>query len=148
PTLAWWPGHVPAGSVCREPASTMDLFATFHQLAGIDLPTDRELDSHDLTPLLHGKNKNSREALFYYRAYNLMAVRVGPFKVHYMTQDAYGPGAREPVVHDPPVVFNLEEDPGEKFNVANQHPEVIEQARQIVERHQRKLKPAPSQLEL
>ena len=147
PTIAWWPQTVAAGSVSLQVASTMDIFATVHRLAGIPLPQDRILDSHDLSPVLRGQGDSTREALFYYRAYNLMAVRVGPWKVHYMTQDAYGPGSRKAVTHDPPLVFQLEHDPSEKFNVAKDHSAVIARAADIVKAHRVQLKPALSQLE-
>ena len=76
-----------------------------------------------------------------------MAVRVGPWKVHYQTQDAYGPGSRQAVNHNPPLVYHLEHDPSEKFNVAKTHPEVIAQAAEVVAKHRAELKPALSQLE-
>ncbi|MCA9124789.1 MAG: sulfatase [Planctomycetaceae bacterium] len=148
PTLAWWPGQIKPGSISRDVASTMDIFATIHARAGIDLPVDRVLDSHDLTPVLRGEGPSSREVLFYYRAYDLMAVRKGPWKMHLMTQDAYGPGAREPKKHDPPLLFNLEHDPGERFDVAAQNGEILKSLQADVAAHQAALDPAPSQLEL
>lgn len=148
PTLAWWPGQIRPGSVCRDVASTMDLFATCHALAGIEVPSDRVLDSHDLTPVLRGKGSSSRRVLLYYRAYQLMAIRKGPWKMHLMTQDAYGPGAREAKVHDPPLLFHLGVDPGETRNVAHQHSEVLDELLQEVEIHKKNLEPAESQLEI
>ena len=41
PTIMWWPEHIPAGSVCDELATTMDLLPTFAQLAGGEPPHDR-----------------------------------------------------------------------------------------------------------
>ncbi len=148
PTLAWWPGQIKPGSVSRDVASTMDIFATLHALAGIDLPTDRVLDSHDLTPVLRASGPSSREALFYYRAYQLMAVRKGPWKMHLMTQDAYGPGSREPQKHDPPLLFNLDHDPGEKLNVADKNSAAIQMLQAEIVAHQATVEAAPSQLEL
>ena len=48
PTLAWWPGQVPAGSVCDEIASTMDFLPTFVRLAGAEIPDDRIIDGKDM----------------------------------------------------------------------------------------------------
>jgi len=148
PTLAWWPGRITAGSIGREVASTMDLFATLHALGGVELPQDRTLDSYDLTPVLLGEGTSGRELLFYYRAYNLMAVRKGPWKMHLMTQDGYGAGARQPVTHDPPLLFHLEHDPSESVDVAARHPDVIQQILADVKVHQAEMQPASSQLEL
>lgn len=150
PTLAWWPSHVKAGSVNREVASTMDIYATVHALANIPLPGDRVLDSYDLSPLLLGQGKSNRELLFYYRGYNLMAVRKGPWKLHLVTQDAYGAGSRQPVRHDPPLLFNLEVNPSESDaqNLAGAHPDIISEILLDVQAHRVRLEPAPSQLEL
>lgn len=146
PTLAWWPGHVKPGSTTQQVASTMDIFATACQLSGAKLPDDREMDSYDLTPVLLGTGKSKRELLFYYRGFDLMAVRKGPWKLHFMTQNAYG--QREPVKHDPPILFNLHVDPGENWNVADKHADVVEDILKDVETHREKMKFAPSQLEL
>ena len=75
-----------------------------------------------------------------------MAVRKGPWKMHLMTQNAYG--QREPVKHDPPQLYHLDHDPGENYELGKQNPEVIEDLIKEVKKHQQELKPAPSQLEL
>ena len=147
PTIAWWPGQVKPGSISRDAASTMDIFATLHALAGIDWPSDRVFDSHDLSSVLRGTGPSSREVLLYYRAYNLMAIRKGPWKMHLMTQDAYGPGAREAKQHDPPLLFNLEHDPSEKTNIAGKHLEVVTNLRQEIKTHLATLEVMESQLE-
>ena len=122
PTLAWWPGHIPPGTVSAGLASTMDIFATVHSLLKINLPTDRVLDSYDMTPMLLGQGPSHRKLLFYYRGYRLMAVRKGPWKLHFITQAGYG---EKPRPHDPPLLFQVEQDPSEKYDVAAKHPEVV-----------------------
>src|SRR5262249_37216972 len=37
PCIARWPGRIPAGSTCREPAMTIDLFPTIAKLIGAPL---------------------------------------------------------------------------------------------------------------
>jgi arylsulfatase A-like enzyme len=145
PTIAWWPGTIAAGRTSNELASTMDLFATVHSLLELPLPTERTLDSRDLRPLLLGTGGSSRKAFFYYRGTKLMAARVGPWKAHFMTQDGYGQPA--PEMHDPPLLFNLEIDPAEQFDMSGKHVEVIAEIRQAVAQHVAELQPAPSQLE-
>ncbi|MFP6613472.1 MAG: sulfatase/phosphatase domain-containing protein, partial [Pirellulales bacterium] len=142
----WWPGKIKAGSVSHQVASTMDIFATAQRLVGVEPPSDRTLDSFDLSPVLFNNGPSKRRLLFYYRGYNLMAVRKGPWKAHFMTQAAYG--QQKPEQHDPPILYHLEHDPSETQNLADKHAEVIADIRKEVESHKRKLKPAPSQLEL
>ena len=144
PTVAWWPGTIPAGSVSAEISSTMDIFATAHDIAGIDLPNDRELDSINLMPILTG-GKGDRETYFYYRGYRLMAIRHGSWKMHFMTQNAYG--QPQPVTHEVPLLFNLDVDPSESQNLAEKHPEIIEKLTAIAKEHMDSAEPAPSQLE-
>ncbi len=146
PTIAWWPGKIKAGSVSHQVASTMDIFATAQRLVGVEPPSDRTLDGFDLSPVLFYNGSSKRRLLFYYRGYNLMAVRKGPWKAHFMTQAAYG--QQKPEQHDPPILYHLEHDPSETQNLADKHAEVIADIQKEVESHKRKLKPAPSQLEL
>ena len=102
----------------------MDLFHTFSKIAGIPLPDDRILDSHDLSPLLFEKEKTSREQLFYYRGTQLYAVRYGAYKAHFITQGEYGQfGGKEE--HNPPLLYNLNHDPSEQFDIAEAHPEIL-----------------------
>lgn len=145
PTLAWWPGTIPAGAVATELASTMDIFATAHEIADIDMPTDRVMDSHNLMPILTQTGSSTRKQLFYYRGYNLMAVRQGPWKMHLMTQNAYG--QPEPIVHQRPLLFQLDHDPSEKHDLGEDQPEVIKQLQQAVAAHKAAMKPADSELE-
>jgi arylsulfatase A-like enzyme len=145
PGIAWWPGKIPAGSVCHEIASTMDLLPTCAKFAGAKVPEDRTIDGLDIMPLLTGTGAVAREAFIYYRGTQLFAARVGPWKAHYLTQPAYGAPKAEP--HDPPLLYNLQADPGESYDVAAQHPEILAQIAAAVEHHQATVQPVPNQLE-
>ena len=43
--------------------------------------------------------------------------------------------------HDPPLLFELGPDPGEKFNVATNHPDVIADIQREVDKHRASLAP-------
>ncbi len=144
PGIAWWPGRIRAGVVQREMATTMDLFVTSAKLAGATPPQDRPLDGLDISPLLFGTGTVEREAFFYYRGDKLYAARVGPWKAHYITRAAYGAGQPEP--HDPPLLFHLGRDPGERFDLAAENPDVLAKIAAAVERHRATVQPAPCQL--
>jgi len=82
PTLAWWPGRVPAGSVNDAVAATIDLLPTFVALAGGTVPATPVIDGRDITPILMGQSKESaREAHYYFASYDLQAVRQGRWKL-------------------------------------------------------------------
>ncbi|MHC4202545.1 MAG: sulfatase family protein, partial [Planctomycetota bacterium] len=84
PTVAWWPGTIPAKSVCDEIATAMDLLPTFAGLGGGKVPDDRVIDGKDIAPLLFGKPnaKSPYKAFFYYKQNKLQAVRSGAWKLH------------------------------------------------------------------
>lgn len=147
PTIMWWPGTIAAGKPTLELGSTMDLMATFAALAGAALPTDRVLDSLDLSSVLHSQGPSPRGHLFYYRAYELMAVRMGPWKVHYQEQGSYGTLPTKLTKLEQPKLYHLEHDPGESYNMANDHADVLRQMQELVDRHRSTLQPAKSQLE-
>ncbi|MEX2176615.1 MAG: sulfatase [Pirellulaceae bacterium] len=144
PALAWMPGKVLAGTVSAELASTLDLLPTICALADCELPVDRPLDGYDLSPLCAGQ-KGPRGEMFYYRGFELMAVRLGPWKAHFKTQSGYGQPQVEK--HDPPLLFHLEHDPSEKYNVAAANPQVLSEIESLAEKHRASLVPAPSQLD-
>lgn len=144
PGIFWWPGHIPAGGTQHQTACNMDLFTTCITLAGGKTPTDRVIDGIDLSPVLFGGGTVERP-FFYYRGQQLYAVRLGPWKIHYITRSGYGQEA--PAMHNPPLVFHLPSDPGEKFDVGAKNAKIIADAAQAVERHRSKLKVAPTQLE-
>ena len=146
PAIAWWPGRISPGTVSHALSTTMDLYATALSLAGAPLPDDRELDGVDVSPVLFGEKDQVRETVFYYRGMQLFAARKGPWKAHFITQDAYGGGG--PVSHDPPQLYNLDHDPAEKYNVAADNPGVIEEIGRVVERHRATVKPVPSLLRI
>lgn len=144
PTIFWSPGNITAG-VVDELGTTMDLFTTFSSMAQIPLPEDRIIDGFDLSPVLLDKQESPRKTVYYYRGRELFAVRQGAYKAHFITQGSYGPPQR--VEHEPPLLFNVEVDPSEQFDIAAEHPEIIEQIRQVVAEHEANLVPGEDQLQ-
>lgn len=147
PTICWWPGTIPAGQVSAELGTTMDIYSTSLALAGAELEKDRIVDGYDLTESLKGNAKSPRDIVCYYRGTRLMALRKGPWKAHFATQESYT-GNNKLNEHDPPVLYNLEVDPSEKWDVAARHPEVIAEIKAAADAHQKTVVAVPSQLEI
>jgi len=145
PTIFWWPGRIPP-KVQMDMGTTMDLLPTFCSLAGVQPPEDRQLDGVDLSGVLTGQSNDSpRNMVYYWREAELFAVRVGPWKAHFITQGCYGIGpARE--VHEVPELYHLESDPSESYNVAKLHPDVIERLKRVAEEHKNSIEPHEDQL--
>lgn len=85
-----------------------------------------------------------RNEVFYYRGTRLYAMRLGAYKAHFVTRSGYG--GEDPTIHDPPLLYNLEHDPEEEHDIAEDHPEVIRQIRTAVDRHRDSIEPAVDQL--
>lgn len=124
PLIARWPGQVPAGEVCSEVITLMDLLPTFAYLAGTQPPGDRGIDGHDIRPLLFGQPNAASpyEAFFYYFRDQLQAVRQGPWKL-YLPRER----TSEILTKQGTRLYNLVEDPQEKTDVAAEQPEVLNQ---------------------
>lgn len=116
PFIARWPGHIPAGRVCREVASNLDLLPTLVRLAGGRLP-DRPLDGRDMLGLLTGERSRNVRPFLYYNGEQLQAIRSGRWKLHL----ARRAGARE----RPPELYDLSEDVSETRSLADSYPEVV-----------------------
>jgi arylsulfatase A len=143
PCVMWWPGKIKP-AVVQEMGATMDLYTTIIKLAGAEVPPDRVVDGLDLRPVLFGTGPSPRHTMFYYRGTELYAVRKGPYKAHFITHSGYR--GDKPVKHDPPVLYNHEHDPSEKYNIAKDRPDVIADILNEVKRHRATLTPAEDQL--
>ena len=135
PAIFWWPGTVRPG-VVFDMGSNMDIFVTATKLAGGDVPTDRVIDGVDLRGPLRGTARSPRHILFYYWDNELRAIRKDDFKAHFISSGAYGFGSPR-TEHDPPLLFNVAEDPGERFDIAAKHPDIVADLIKEAEAHRK-----------
>jgi arylsulfatase A-like enzyme len=158
PTIFWWPGNLKPG-VVMDMGTTMDLLPTFCSLSSTPLPDDRIYDGCDISPVLLGTGKGEREVVFYYRGQQVYAIRKGNYKAHFITQLEYGSATAHPITDPPmdivntptlleqPLLYDVNIDPGEKYNIAEDHPEVIAEIRKVLEEHLLTLEEVENQLE-
>jgi arylsulfatase A-like enzyme len=144
PGIACWPGKIPAGAVTESFGTTMDLLPTFLKLAGLGVPKDRVFDGADLSEVLLENRPGREPLLFYYLGPELQAVRKGPWKLHLA---ATNPGIGENWVtcFERPQLYNLLQDPSEKYDVSDSNPETVEDLERAIEEHKRTLQPGPAQ---
>jgi arylsulfatase A len=144
PAIFWWPGKVQP-AVIDEMGSTLDLFTVCSSLAGVELPSDRIMDSYDLRPTLFDLAPSPRDEMFYYRGTTIYAARQGAYKLHYITETCYTPDNNK-IVHEKPLLFNVEVDPSEMYNIADDYPEVVKSIEEMVRQHKAKVIPVKDQL--
>lgn len=139
PIVLRWPGHLEAGVRRDELVSFTDVFATLLDYAGAALPPRR--DGHSLRPLLEeGAPWPRRDLMGWVNRLRGDAAhgfqRGGSFwrdaRWHYLQPVA---GA--------PALYDLASDPQESTDVASEHPEVVERAKQRLEAWTRGLDLAP-----
>ena len=118
PFVARQPGTIPAGSVCEQVASQLDLLPTIANLAGADLPGERTFDGVDISPALVGGDVPPHEQLCYFFHDTLQAIRVGKWKLHV----AFG---FDDKTKEMPQLFDMERDPQESYNLADKYPDVV-----------------------
>lgn len=127
PTIARWPGKIAPGSVCDAVAGTIDLLPTAVALGGGSVPATPVIDGRDISPMLLGESATSpREAHYYFSQYQLDAVRQGSWKLALAPQhETMGKGTLPDASGPAPRLYNLQQDLGEKANVADKHPEIV-----------------------
>lgn len=133
PCLARWPGKLPARHVCDVPIITMDLTATILAAAGIPLPADR--DGANVLEEIAGRRAAASRTFFWRlprpdARFGQKAVRHGPWKY---IED-----------RDSALLFNLDDDLGERKNLAYQHPEVVRTITDALAKWEATLPPLPA----
>lgn len=126
PMLARWPGRIPPGTRTSHVSAFWDVFPTFADILGVDPP--KYTDGISFLPTLLQEAGEQKQHNFLYWEFHeqggRQAVLRGPWK-----------GVRYDVVEDPDStleLYNLERDPGEKENVAPDHPEIVAELEAIL----------------
>ena len=138
PFIAAWPDGLPRGVVYDEPVISLDILPTAAAAAGL-APGD--VDGVDLLPHLRGEAEAPPHEFLFWRSHPNVAVRWGDWKLWRVDRterdldEAMSAGGRLlPIENYPPVsefgqatlLYNLATDIGERENVADAHPDVVE----------------------
>ena len=144
PTIMRWPGVIPAGKVTNKLLSNIDILPTIAALTGAQLPKAK-IDGVSFVDLLKGdETKTPREEfLYYYRKNSLEAVRKHDWKLVFehpgRTYEGNLPGkdgqpGKAPEDFPfPKALYNLSRDPGERYNVLEQNPEIVAELEKIAD---------------
>ena len=112
--LANWPGRIKAGLTVNEMVHVVDLYPTFAALAGAKTDKCKPLDGLNVWSTISEGAPSPRTEVVYNVEPFRAGVRQGDWKLIWRTPL---PSAAE--------LYNIATDPGEKHNVAGEHPERV-----------------------
>jgi len=137
PCIMVWPRVIPKGEICNQLSSTIDILPTVSAIVNVPLE-GRKIDGVNIYPLLTGDvSVSPRENfLYYYRDNNLEAVRWQNWKLVFphpgRTYEGFAPGkdgmpgqTNENFLFEGGL-FDLRRDPGERYDVKESYPEIVE----------------------
>lgn len=125
PFLVRWPGRARRGAASNALVSQIDLYASLAALTGAELEESAAPDSFRILPALLGQSKQGRDHLVE-QAGSLSLIE-GSWK--YVAPGKGARVSRETGIElgnaAEPQLYNLDRDPGERTDVAAQHPELV-----------------------
>jgi arylsulfatase A-like enzyme len=139
PFIVRWPGKARPGSTCGQMISLADILATTAAIVGEPLPPCEvgAEDSFSFLPAVVGDPAQPiRDHLIVHSADGVFAIRKGPWKwIEGEPVDEVKPGARKMRADEyHPQLYNTREDPAETRDVSAEHPEVVKELRELLNR--------------
>jgi arylsulfatase A-like enzyme len=118
PLFIRWPAHIPAGKRIPQIAGAVDLLPTLADLARIPLATTRTLDGLSLEPLLTADVASADwpDRMIFSHWAGKVSVRTQQYRLD-----------------DAGRLFDMQSDPGQRHNVAREHPQVAARLSKAVE---------------
>ena len=129
PYVAKWPGHIVPGTQYQPPVSNIDILPTVVAAAGGMLPADRVIDGVNLLPFLGSAGSAQPPRTLFWRDGPYRAVQDQGWKL---------------IVSERPKkdwLFNLQQDPTEKINLAARQPEKVAQLKHLLAEHHAQMPP-------
>lgn len=113
PFFLQWKGKLPAGTVYKQPVSSLDITATAAALAGATVGSvDRPIDGVNLIPYILGDNDEAPHEELFWREGSQHAMRRGEYKLLQRGTD-------------PPRLYNVVADVGEAQDLAAANPDLV-----------------------
>ena len=141
PAIAWMPGRIPEVTTTAL-ASTLDFFPTLVSLAGGEYEK-KSLDGVDIRKTFF-ENSNVRTDIHYYRQDTLIALRHKEWKMYIKDPNPWDDG---PTQKDMPLLYNIEHDPSEKYDIAKDNQKIVSMLEDLSLDHIQSIRKTPSQYE-
>ncbi|MEP0132319.1 MAG: arylsulfatase [Eudoraea sp.] len=140
PFIVKWPAKIEATSMSNQTICTTDLMATLADIIGYSLKDNEGEDSYSMLSLFeqNSTNKSDRKAIVHHSINGNFAIRKEKWKL------IMAPGSggwsfpnpdndKEILVTMPPVqLYDLETDPGEKYNLQAKNPEIVAELKTLL----------------
>jgi arylsulfatase len=135
------PQSITKGTVSNAICSTLDLYPTILAMAGSENYQKEKLDGVNIVNTFF-ENQSVRSDIHYYRQDTLVALRHEHWKIYVKDPN---PWNDEFLDSDLPLLYNIEHDPSEKYNIAKLNPDIINKLSQLVNEHNQSVETVPSQ---
>ncbi len=123
PYFIKWPAQIEGGQTLEDPVHHFDIFATAAAAAGAPLPIDRKIDGKDLTAYARGEVDGVPHEALFWRSGASQSALVNGWKLN---------------LSDPPGkawLFDVNADPTEQRNLADERPEKLAELRAALAAH-------------
>jgi len=140
PLLVRWPGQITAGTESAETVCLLDLLATMSDIHGEALPDDAGEDSVSNLPVWRGETPDGslREATVHHSINGSFSIRAGRWKLE-LCPGSGGwsfPRPGKECEGLPPIqLYDLDADIGERRNVQDEHPDIVERLTDLLTRY-------------
>ena len=133
PYFVKWPAEIPAGEVRDAPVHHFDIYATAAEAAGAQIGSSHEIDGVSLLPYI----KADTDSASTHKPHDTLFWRAGDYRTvrHHDWKLAVDP------LQDKTWLFDLSQDPGETTNLADQHPEVVDEILALLAQHNAEMVP-------
>lgn len=142
PFIATWPNVTKAGTKTDKLVCLNDVLATMADIFEYELKEDEGVDSYSFLPLLKGENVQVRPDVINHSVYGYFAMRDQKWKLSVVNGSG---GFTKPEIDreraksgqklsDIYQLHDMVNDPEEKINVADKHPEIVERLRQLLDK--------------
>ena len=138
--IARWPTVIPSGSVCDDTICHTDLLATLAEITGFDLPANAGEDSVSVLRLMNQTAERPvRKATVHHSINGAFSIRRGKWKLCFCPGSGgwSSPQSAQAKEQELPAIqlFDLSSDLAETNNVQADHPELVEDLSNLLQRY-------------
>lgn len=142
PFLATWPKVIKPGTKSDSIVCLTDLMATFAEITGYQLKPEDGVDSYSFLPTLQGKLNSRRPDVIHHSVSGYFAIRKGKWKLCAVNGSGgwlspkinNGKAKAAKKLSDVYQLFDMSQDEGEQANIADQHPEIVKELRELLDK--------------